>query len=165
MESKYLKDSQENMIKLENFKKKIFVIGVVEDGISDKKLNKEEKTEVAKNAMLIHKMIKEIKPESVVVELCQDRYDEWYYDIISHPNYDHTLNNIHKVLDAGKYEKLVENDKIDIDSGTLEYLIGMDICSYRMPCKTILGDRSISITSKRYKSKLNMIDVYKQAAV
>lgn len=41
----------------------------------------------------------------------------------------------------------------------------MDICSYRtMPCKTILGDRSFKITSKRYKSKLNMLDVYKEAA-
>jgi len=33
-----------------------------------------------------------------------------------------------------------------------------------MPCKTILGDRSIVITEKRYKSKLNMMDVYKEAA-
>ena len=41
MESKYLKDSHANMIKLENFKKKIFAIGVIEDGISEGKFSEE----------------------------------------------------------------------------------------------------------------------------
>lgn len=38
----------------------------------------------------------------------------------------------------------------------------MDICSYRMPCKTILGDRSFIITQKRFNSKVKMLDVYKE---
>ena len=46
----------------------------------------------------------------------------------------------------------------------MEYLVGLDVCSYRMmPCKTIFGDRSIKITNKRYKSKLKMLEVYKEA--
>ena len=32
-----------------------------------------------------------------------------------------------------------------------------------MPCKTVFGDRSIKITNKRYKSKVKMLEVYKQA--
>lgn len=44
-------------------------------------------------------------------------------------------------------------------------LVGMDVCQYRMmPCSTVLGDRSIIITNKRYKSKVQMLDVYKEAA-
>jgi hypothetical protein len=31
------------------------------------------------------------------------------------------------------------------------------------PCQTVFGDRSIKITNKRYKSKLKMLDVYKDA--
>jgi hypothetical protein len=57
-------------------------------------------------------------------------------------------------LDTGNYEKLLEYDQLDLDRGNFEYLIGIDICSYRMPCKTIIGDRSIDITKKRYKSKV-----------
>jgi hypothetical protein len=46
----------------------------------------------------------------------------------------------------------------------MEYLIGIDYCSYRMPCKTVLGDRSYQLTKKRYESKVQMLDVYKEAA-
>ena len=45
----------------------------------------------------------------------------------------------------------------------MEYLIGIDYCSYRMPCKTIMGDRGYKISKKRYESKLQMLDVYKEA--
>jgi len=45
----------------------------------------------------------------------------------------------------------------------MEYLIGIDYCSYRMPCKTILGDRSYKLTMKRFESKKAMLDVYKEA--
>ena len=40
-----------------------------------------------------------MKPETVVLEMCQDRYDHWFYDAISHPNYDRTLSDIHKILE------------------------------------------------------------------
>lgn len=50
-----------------------------------------------------------------------------------------------------------------MNKGNLELLVGMDICSYRMPCKTILGDRSIGITKKRFKSKVKMLEVYKES--
>ena len=45
----------------------------------------------------------------------------------------------------------------------MEYLVAIDICSYRIPCKTILGDRSYKITKKRYEGKKQMLDVYKEA--
>ncbi len=32
-----------------------------------------------------------------------------------------------------------------------------------MPCKTVFGDRSIKITNKRYKSKVRMLEVYREA--
>jgi hypothetical protein len=70
---------------------------------------------------------------------------------------------VHKILDKGKPEELLVFDKLDIADGNLEYLIGLDVCAYRLPCKTILGDRSIIITKKRYNSKVQMLDVYREA--
>ena len=53
---------------------------------------------------------------------------------------------------------------IDKSATQLEFLVGLDVCSYRMmPCKTVFGDRSIKITNKRYKSKVKMLEVYKEA--
>lgn len=53
---------------------------------------------------------------------------------------------------------------IDKSATHLEFLVGLDVCSYRMmPCKTVFGDRSIKITNKRYKSKVKMLEVYKEA--
>lgn len=105
-----------------------------------------------------------MKPEAVVLEICEDRYENWFYDIISHPNYEKTLSDVHKILDTDKPEKLIEFESIDLDKAGLEYLIGLDVCSYRMmPCKTIFGDRSIRITNKRYKSKVKMLEMYKEA--
>ena len=106
-----------------------------------------------------------MKPETVVLEMCQDRYEHWFYDAISHPNYDHTLSDIHKILDSESPQRLMEYKGLDISkaSAHLEYLIGMDVCSYpMMPCKTIFGDRSIKITNKRYRSKVKMLEVYKE---
>ena len=98
--------------------------------------------------------------------MCQDRYEHWFYDAISHPNYDRTLADVHKILEMDDPEKLLEYKGLDVSkvSSHIEYLVGLDVCSYRMmPCKTIFGDRSIKITNKRYKSKVKMLDVYKEA--
>ena len=67
-----------------------------------------------------------------------------------------------KILDK-KPEKLKDFDQIDINDSNMEYLIGIDYCSYRSPCKTIMGDRSYKITRKRYDSKVQRLDVYKEA--
>ena len=106
-----------------------------------------------------------MKPETVVLEMCQDRYEHWFYDAISHPNYDHTLTDIHKILSSDTPEHLLSYKNIDLSKSSthLEFLVGLDECSYRMmPCKTIFGDRSIKITNKRYKSKVKMLEVYRE---
>ena len=121
--------------------------------------------EIAKNSKLIRDLIKDVKPESVVLEMCQDRYEHWFYDAISHPNYDRTLSEVHKILDSDSPGDLLSYKGLDVSkaSAHLEYLVGLDVCSYRMmPCKTIFGDRSIKITNKRYKSKVKMLEVYKE---
>jgi pheromone shutdown protein TraB len=118
--------------------------------------------------MLIRNLIKEVKPEVVVLEMCQDRYDHWFYDAIAHPNYDRTLMDVHRLLDKGSPEALLEYKGVDFSksSSHLEFLVGLDQCSYRnmpSPCQTVFGDRSIKITNKRYKSKVKMLEVYKEA--
>ncbi len=65
--------------------------------------------------------------------------------MISHPNYENTISMIHKILDQNP-EKLATFDQIDIEDSNLEYLIGIDYCTYRMPCKTVYGDRNYLLT-------------------
>lgn len=60
---------------------------------------------------------------------------------------------VHKILDK-KPEKLKEYDQIDIFDSNMEYLIGIDYCTYRMPCTTVMGDRSYKLTRKRFDSKV-----------
>ena len=31
-----------------------------------------------------------------------------------------------------------------------------------MPCKTVLGDRDIAITNKRYQAKIHLLELYKE---
>ena len=69
---------------------------------------------------------------------------------------------MHNILDK-KPELLSEYEEISVEDSNMEYLIGLDYCSYRMPCKTILGDRSYKLTKKRFQSKREMLDVYKEA--
>jgi len=116
----------------------------------------------------VRNLIKEVKPEVVVLEMCQDRYDHWFYDAIAHPNYDKTLIDLHRVLDQGRGEGILAYKGIDASktASHLEFLVGLDQCSYRnmpAPCQTVFGDRSIKITNKRYKSKLKMLEVYREA--
>jgi len=165
MELKYLNENKDKVVKLENFKKRIFAIGVHDSLSATKILSKEEQMEIGSSSKLIRDIIKDVKPETVVLEMCQDRYDHWFYDAISHPNYDRTLSDVHKILDSGKVEKLMDYKGLEMakSSAHLEYLVGLDVCSYRMmPCKTVFGDRSIKITNKRYRSKVKMLEVYKE---
>jgi hypothetical protein len=164
IENQYLTKNAENLVKLENFKKKIFAVGVYDELQTKKSLSSDQKLKIAQNSMMIRNLVKDLKPEAVVLEMCEDRYDNFYYDIISHPNYDRTMSDIHKILDTGKPEKLLDYKNLEMEKAGLEYLIGMDVCSYRMmPCKTVFGDRSIKITNKRYKSKVKMLEMYKEA--
>mmetsp|Transcript_34986 Transcript_34986/g.26113 ORF Transcript_34986/g.26113 Transcript_34986/m.26113 type:complete len:266 (+) Transcript_34986:252-1049(+) len=122
----------------------------------------EEKRAIAANIKLIRDAVKDFKPENVILELCQERYDSWYYNILSHPNYDRTINDIHKILDKEEAEmELLRYGGLDVTEGNIEYLVGMDVCSYRLPCKTVFGDRNFSITKKRFNSKLAMLQVYR----
>ena len=113
---------------------------------------------------MIRDVLRDMRPDSLVLEMCDDRYERWLDEIVSHPNYDTTMQNVHNILDK-KPEKLVEYDEITVDDSNLEYLIGFDYCSYRLPCKTIMGDRSYKLTRKRFESKKAMLDVYKEASM
>ena len=127
MEDKYLGDA-ERVIKLENFKKKIFAVAVEDQLSGSRTLTEEEQIALAKNTMLIRNLIKEVKPEVVVLEMCQDRYDHWFYDAIAHPNYDRTLMDVHRLLDKGSPEALLEYKGVDFSksSSHLEFLVGLD---------------------------------------
>lgn len=95
VEEKYLPDNRGNMVKLQNFKQKVFAIGLVDDILADTselKKNSEKLREfqllISKNAAVIRDFIKEIQPEEVVLELCDERFDEELRDILNHPNFD-----------------------------------------------------------------------------
>lgn len=44
------------------------------------------------NIKLIRDVVRDLRPESLVVEMCDDRYDRWLADVVAHPNYDSTVS-------------------------------------------------------------------------
>ena len=92
------------MIKLQNFEKKVFAIGVVDDIVDDSQYqqSKEHKIAISKNAAMVRDFIRDVGAENVVLELCDERYEDEFYEIISHPNYDKTFNQVHKLLNQKK---------------------------------------------------------------
>ena len=151
IEERFIAANPENMLKLQNFKQRVFAIGMVDDlGIQNRE-SPEHKRDISKNAAMIRDFLREMSPEQVVLEMCDERYSEEMQDIISHPNYDNTMTNVHKLLSQKKPKRLLRfEDQISVNQGNFEYLVGLDTCSYRLPCKTVLGDRNLSITQKRF---------------
>ena len=105
------------------------------------------------NIKFIRDIIRDLRPDSLVVEMCDDRYERWLADVVAHPNYDSTIKMVHKALDKDPI-KLTKIDQIEIEDSSMEYLVGIDYCAYRLPCKMVLGDRSYKLTKKRYESKI-----------
>jgi len=60
--------------------------------------------------MLIRNFIREVGADNVILELCEGRYNDELYEIISHPNYDRTLSFVHRAFDLKKPEKLLESE-------------------------------------------------------
>ena len=107
----------------------------------------DHKLAISKNAAMIRDFIKEVGAENVVLELCDERYENELYEIISHPNYDRTFNQVHKVLSQKRPQRLLKfEDQISVEGGNFEFLVGLDTCSYRTQCHTVLGDRDLSLT-------------------
>ena len=117
---------------------------------------------LVKNIKLVRDLMKEIRPETLVVEMCPDRYDRWIADVENHPSYEATMQIIHNVLDKDP-NRLMSLESIDVENSNLEYLLGIDYCTYRMPCKPVMGDRSYKTSRKRFESKIQMREVYKEA--
>eukprot|EP00354_Favella_ehrenbergii_P008730 CAMPEP_0170455620 /NCGR_PEP_ID=MMETSP0123-20130129/3526_1 /TAXON_ID=182087 /ORGANISM="Favella ehrenbergii, Strain Fehren 1" /LENGTH=66 /DNA_ID=CAMNT_0010718823 /DNA_START=72 /DNA_END=272 /DNA_ORIENTATION=- len=62
-EDNFLTASPENMVKLQNFKKRVFAIGTVDDlGVADRSSDK-HKAAIAKNAAMIRDFLREMGPE------------------------------------------------------------------------------------------------------
>lgn len=114
IEDSYLEKHAENMVKLQNFNKKVFAIGVYDDFMIDSERvntspSEEWKLKVANNSQLIRNVIKDLQAENVVLELCDERYEEELSDIMGNPNYDRTLAQVHRFLDT-KPERLLKYD-------------------------------------------------------
>ena len=63
IEDKYLKQNNKNLVKLDNFRKKVFAIGIEEDFLRpNKKMTEEQKKAIVENALLIRNLIKDVKP-------------------------------------------------------------------------------------------------------
>lgn len=151
-EERFLTANPDNMIKLQNFKKRVFAIGTVDDlGVTDRDAE-EHKVAVAKNAAMIRDFLREMGPEQLVLEMCEERYEDEMQDIIGHPNYDRTMSQVHKLLSQKKPKRMLRfENQIAVNQGNFEFLVGLDTCSYRLTCRTVLGDRNFSTTQKRYQ--------------
>lgn len=54
---------------------------------------------ISKNAAMIRDFVKELEPEEIVMEICDERFEEEITGILSHPNYDKTMKKVHLLLD------------------------------------------------------------------
>ena len=73
------------------------------------------------------------------------------------------MGHVHKLLSQRRPERMLRlEDEIAVNQGNFEFLVGLDTCSYRMACKSVLGDRDLSITQKRYQAKVHLMDLYKE---
>ena len=104
IEEKYLSKNKDNILKLQNFNKKVFAIGLYDDILDDPEFAKTQQTDewklkIINNSVLIRNLIKDLQAENVVLEMCEERYNEELYEIISNPSYDRTLLQVHKFID------------------------------------------------------------------
>ena len=68
------------------------------------------KLNIAKNAATVRDFIKKVEADNLVVEMCEERYEDEIADIVAHPNYDNTMTNVHKFLSRKKPEKILRHD-------------------------------------------------------
>lgn len=104
VEEKYIPENRANLIKLQNFKRKVFAVGLVDDILRDTSdLTADEMVQyqlaISKNAAMIRDFIKELAPEEIVLEICDERFQQEITDILSHPNYEKTMKKVHLLLD------------------------------------------------------------------
>ena len=69
--------------------------------------SKPHKKAISKNAAMIRDLMKEVNPEQLVLEMCDERYDDEMRDTISHPNYDKVMSQVHKLLSQKKPSRLL----------------------------------------------------------
>lgn len=109
------------------------------------------------NIKLTHDLIKDSKPKNVVIEMCDQRYNEGLDPLIKSPNYDYAINEVYNAIKEDA-KSLEYRSPFDLED--LEYLIGIDLCSYRMSsCRSVLGDRDYKITKKKLRSKIKLLDI------
>ena len=103
---------------------------------------------------MIADFIKDSKPQNVVVELCDERFNTFFNDVMKHPKYEMLIDKFYQILHNEEKAKLLSEKSNLIDIKGLEYLIAIDFWSYRMlRWRSVLGDRNWSITTKRMKAK------------
>lgn len=81
---------------------------------------------------MIADFIKDSKPQNVVVELCDERFNTFFNDVMKHPKYEMLIDKFYQVLHNEEKAKLLSEKSNLIDVKGLEYLIAIDFCSYRM---------------------------------
>jgi hypothetical protein len=78
------------MVKVENEESKLQLMkkDFKEETVEEKNYN----LRIIDNIKLIRDVVRDLRPESLVVEMCDDRYDRWLADVVAHPNYDSTVS-------------------------------------------------------------------------
>lgn len=77
---------------------------------------------------MIRDLIKEVQPEEIVLEICDERFDEELRAILSHPNYDRIMAKVHLLLDQNDPKKVTRFKEIALEHGNFELLVGFDTC-------------------------------------
>lgn len=71
------------------------------------------------------------------------------------------MEQVHLMLEH-KPTRLLKYEEMSVDQGNFEMLVGLDTCTYRLPCTTVLGDRHFSTTQQRFQAKTKLMNLYKE---
>jgi len=84
------------------------------------------------NVKLINDFILESKPQNVVVEMCDERFNESLNEVMKHPKYEMLMERFYEAIeDNDKLVKLSKKSNLS-DIRGLEYMVAIDICSFRV---------------------------------
>ena len=117
-------------------------------------VDSKEKTEKAE---IVRNLIAKSKPANVLLELCDERFEQRFNDVMQHPNYKYSINNVHTVIDE---DHALLSEISPFPAEDLPWLLAIDTCSFRLgQCKSHLADRDYKLTQKRLKSKIKLLDI------
>ena len=85
--------------------------------------------ETTQKAEIVRNLVAKSKSKHLLLELCDERFENRFDSVMQHPNYQFSINNVHTVIDED-HSLLEEVSPFPISD--LPILLAIDTCSFRL---------------------------------